>query len=51
MAGQLVNNYFEGSYKNLVLFFVKDNDMTVNEMDDLMKIIEAKKEKVLGRSD
>lgn len=44
-AGQLVNNYFDGSYKNLVSFFVKDNDMTVKEMDDLMKVIESKKRK------
>jgi predicted transcriptional regulator len=44
-AGQLVDNYFEGSFQNLVSFFVKDNDMTVKEMDELMKVIEAKKEK------
>jgi predicted transcriptional regulator len=42
-ADQLVDNYFEGSFKNLVSFFVKDNEMTVKEMDELMKIIEAKK--------
>jgi len=42
-AGQLVDNYFGGSFKNLVSFFVKDNDMTVKEMDELMKVIEAKK--------
>ncbi|MCF8460135.1 MAG: BlaI/MecI/CopY family transcriptional regulator [Flavobacteriales bacterium] len=42
-AGHLVDNYFDGSFKNLVSFFVKDNDMTVKEMDDLMKVIEAKK--------
>ena len=43
-AGQLVDNYFGGSFKNLVSFFVKDNDMTVKEMDELMKVIESKKE-------
>jgi predicted transcriptional regulator len=43
-AGLLMDNYFGGSFKNLVSFFVKDNDMTVKEMDDLMKVIEAKKE-------
>jgi BlaI family penicillinase repressor len=42
-AGQLVDNYFGGSFKNLVSFFVKDNDMTVKEMDELMKVIESKK--------
>ena len=44
-AGPLVDNYFGGSFKNLVSFFVKDNDMTVKEMDELMKVIESKKEK------
>jgi predicted transcriptional regulator len=43
-AGQLVDNYFEGSFKNLVSFFVKDNEMTVKEMDDLMKVVESKRE-------
>lgn len=42
-ADQLVDNYFGGSFKNLVSFFVKDNDMTVKEMDELMKVLEAKK--------
>ncbi|MCB9187057.1 MAG: BlaI/MecI/CopY family transcriptional regulator [Flavobacteriales bacterium] len=43
-ADQLVDNYFGGSFKNLVSFFVKDNEMTVKEMDELMKVIEAKRE-------
>lgn len=43
-AAQLVDNYFEGSFKSLVSFFMKDNEMTVKEMDDLMKIIESKKQ-------
>jgi len=42
-AGRLVDNYFDGSFKNLVSFFVRDNDMTVKEMDQLMQIIEARK--------
>lgn len=43
-ANRLVDNYFDGSFKNLVSFFVRDNDMTVKEMDQLMQIIEAKKQ-------
>lgn len=43
-AGKLVENYFDGSFKNLVSFFVKDNEMTVKEMDELMKVIAAKKQ-------
>jgi len=42
-ANRLVENYFDGSFKNLVSFFMKDNDMTVKEMDQLMQVIEAKK--------
>ena len=44
-ANRLVDNYFDGSFKNLVSFFVKDNEMTVKQMDELMKVIKAKKEK------
>lgn len=43
-ANRLVDNYFDGSFKNLVSFFVRDNDMTVKEMDQLMQIIESKKQ-------
>jgi len=43
-ADRLVDNYFDGSFKNLVSFFVKDNDLTVKEMDELMKVVRAKKE-------
>lgn len=42
-ANRLVENYFDGSFKNLVSFYMKDNDMTVKEMDQLMQVIEAKK--------
>ncbi|MCF8258928.1 MAG: BlaI/MecI/CopY family transcriptional regulator [Flavobacteriales bacterium] len=43
-ANRLVDNYFDGSFKNLVSFFVRDNEMTVKEMDQLMQIIESKKQ-------
>jgi len=43
-ANRLVDNYFDGSFKNLVSFFVRDNDMTVKEMDQLMQIIESRKQ-------
>lgn len=41
---KLVDNYFGGSLKNLVSFFVKDNNLSVQEMDELMKLIQAKKQ-------
>ncbi len=43
-ANRLVDNYFDGSFKNLVSFFVRDHDMTVKEMDKLMQIIESRKQ-------
>lgn len=43
-ANRLVDNYFDGSFKNLVSFFVRDNEMTVKEMDQLMQIIESRKQ-------
>ena len=35
-----MGNYFEGSFKNLVSFFAKSNEMDVNEMEKLMKFVE-----------
>jgi BlaI family transcriptional regulator, penicillinase repressor len=43
-ANRLVDNYFDGSFKNLVSFFVRDNEMTVKEMDQLMQVIESRKQ-------
>lgn len=39
----VLDGYFQGSFSNLVSFFVKDRDLTVKEMDDLMKVVEARK--------
>jgi BlaI family penicillinase repressor len=36
----LVNSYFNGSFKNLVSFFAKENKMDVNDMDQLLKELE-----------
>jgi len=35
-----VGNYFEGSFKNLVSFFAKSNDMDIHEVEKLMKYLE-----------
>jgi len=35
-----VGSYFEGSFKNLVSFFAKQNDMNISEVEELMKHVE-----------
>ena len=39
---KMINNYFDGSFKNLVSFFAKNEDIDVNELEDILK--ELKKE-------
>ncbi len=40
---KLVNGYFGGSFKSMVSFFVKKNDMDINELEGIMKEIEKSK--------
>lgn len=40
---KLVNGYFEGSFQNLVSFFVKNNNMDLNEIEDLLNQVNKKK--------
>ena len=39
---KIINNYFDGSFKNLVSFFAKNEDIDVNELEEILK--ELKKE-------
>ena len=39
---KMINNYFDGSFKNLVSFFAKNEDVDVNELEEILK--ELKKE-------
>lgn len=34
---KLVDNYFQGSFKSMVSFFVKKNDISLNEMEAILK--------------
>lgn len=34
---KLMNNYFGGSFKSMVSFFVKENDMDINELENVLK--------------
>jgi predicted transcriptional regulator len=36
---QLMVNYFDNSLPNLVSFFVKDNDLKTNDLDEIIKLI------------
>lgn len=38
----LVDNYFQGSFKSMVSFFVKKNDMDLAEMESILKDINSK---------
>jgi predicted transcriptional regulator len=37
-----MNGYFNGSFKNLVSFFVKENDLNIQDFEELMKEINKK---------
>ena len=34
---KLMNGYFQGSFKSMVSFFVKENDMDVKELESILK--------------
>ena len=38
----LVDNYFQGSFKSMVSFFVKKNDISLNELESVLKEINKK---------
>lgn len=40
---QLMVNYFDNSLPNLVSFFVKDNDLKTQDLDEIMKLINDQK--------
>ncbi|GLB52607.1 transcriptional regulator [Neptunitalea chrysea] len=37
---KLVDNYFQGSFKSMVSFFMKKNDISLNEMEEILKNVE-----------
>lgn len=40
---KLMNGYFNGSFKSMVSFFVKENDMDVTELESILKEVNKKK--------
>lgn len=41
----VVQDYFDNSYKELVSFFVKEQNISSKDLDDIMKIIEKGRQK------
>ena len=41
---KLVDGYFEGSFKSMVSFFVKKNDVDINELETILEAINSKKD-------
>lgn len=39
---QLVDNYFQGSFKSMVSFFIKKNDINLSELESILKEINKK---------
>ena len=42
---QLMNNYFNGSFKSMVSFFMKKNDMSTRELENILREINKDEEK------
>lgn len=40
---KLMNGYFQGSFKSMVSFFMKKNDISIQEMESIMREINSEK--------
>jgi len=43
--GNVVKNYFANSYKKMVSFFAHDNKITLEEMEEMMKVLQEEMKK------
>ena len=43
--GRFMNNYFEGSFKNLVHFFSSHQDIDTEDVNEIMKMLNESKDK------
>jgi len=41
---KIMNGYFEGSFKSMVSFFVKKNDVDIKDLEEILKNINDKKD-------
>ena len=42
-AGKLASNYFKGSFKNMVSFFMEQEDLSVQDLEEILNDINKKK--------
>ncbi len=42
---KLMTGYFDGSFKSMVSFFMNKNDVNTTDLDEILKMIEDKKDK------
>ncbi|NAS32222.1 BlaI/MecI/CopY family transcriptional regulator [Flavobacteriaceae bacterium R38] len=42
---KLIDGYFQGSFKSMVSFFMKKNDLSISELQDILKDINDKENK------
>jgi predicted transcriptional regulator len=47
LVGGLMKNYFNDSLKQFVSFFANDNSLTISEIEEISKIIEKEKSKII----
>jgi BlaI family transcriptional regulator, penicillinase repressor len=38
--GSLLNNYFNGSFPKMATFFAKENNLSISELEEILKITE-----------
>ncbi|MGF1925664.1 MAG: BlaI/MecI/CopY family transcriptional regulator [Bacteroidia bacterium] len=43
----IVSQYFDNSYPNMLAFFAKEQQLSDQELNDIMRIIKAKKDDTL----
>jgi predicted transcriptional regulator len=41
---KLINTYFEGSFSSMISFFMKKNDMSLTDLEQIMKELNKKDE-------
>ena len=47
---RFVNNYFSNSFKQMVSFFSKDENLSIKELEEMMKIIEKQLQKKITKN-
>ena len=43
--GNFLKGYFNDSYQKMVSFFARDNDVTIEDMEEMMKVLKEEMKK------